>query len=145
MADGELKVAAYELDEKLNNCQHKTLVHGDAKLANFCFSETNSDVAMVDFQYVGRGCGMRDVAYFLGSCLQVDECERHAHHLVDTYFDELRKYVPESIKAALEDEWRSLYATAWADFHRFLAGWMPEHQKINRYTMAMTQQALAEL
>jgi thiamine kinase-like enzyme len=63
-----LKEAAPVIDEKLNTCAYKTFVHGDAKLANFCFAP-DGQVAGVDFQYVGGGCGMKDVAYFIGSCL----------------------------------------------------------------------------
>lgn len=145
MAPGELKTAAPSLDAKLANCQFKTLVHGDAKLANVCFSPDYSDVAMVDFQYVGKGCGIRDVAYFLGSALTESECHRHAEELVDVYFAELVTHIPMALQNAVEGEWRELYATAWADFHRFLAGWMPEHYKIHSYTKLMTKQALAEL
>ncbi len=145
MPEGELKKAAQRLDALLENCHFKTLVHGDAKVANICFSEDSSRVAMVDFQYVGKGCGMRDVAYFLGSCLDETECSRYADLLLDVYFEELGKHVCADIQQALEAEWRDLYAIAWADFHRFLAGWMPEHKKIHRYTRAMTQRALSQL
>ena len=61
--DQRLKEAAPIINEKLNTCKYKTFVHGDAKLANFCFAQ-NGQVAGVDFQYVGGGCGMKDVAYF---------------------------------------------------------------------------------
>jgi Ser/Thr protein kinase RdoA (MazF antagonist) len=61
-------VKAAVIDQVLNNCSYQTIVHGDAKLANFCFSKEGA-VSAVDFQYVGGGCGMKDVAYFLGSCL----------------------------------------------------------------------------
>ncbi|MEL6135400.1 MAG: phosphotransferase, partial [Bacteroidota bacterium] len=63
--DQRLKEAAPTIDEKLNTCTYKTFVHGDAKVANFCFSP-DGQVAGVDFQYVGGGCGMKDVAYFIG-------------------------------------------------------------------------------
>ena len=69
-----LKSKAHRIDEVLNECIYQTIIHGDAKLANFCFSEDGLKVAAVDFQYVGGGCGMKDVAYFLGSCLSGSEC-----------------------------------------------------------------------
>lgn len=145
MAEGELKQAATSLDAKLNGGQYQSLIHGDAKVANMCFSSDGLNVAMVDFQYVGRGCGMRDVAYFLGSCLSNSDCERYADSLLAIYFAELTRLVPAGDREALESEWRALYSTAWADFHRFLAGWTPEHHKINAYMQRMTSDALANL
>lgn len=145
MDEGSLKQVASALDDALNDCAHQTLVHGDAKVANFCFSDTGDKVAMVDFQYAGRGCGMRDVIYFLGSCLTDTQCEQHADALLDVYFAELCAHLPAAARLPVEEHWRGLYAIAWADFNRFLAGWMPEHAKINRYMRAMTQTALAQL
>ncbi|MFT7086284.1 MAG: hypothetical protein ACJAV5_002009, partial [Vicingaceae bacterium] len=46
---------------------------------------------------------------------------------------------------ALEKEWRSMYAIAWADFTRFLLGWMPTHQKVNGYSLAMVASAKKSL
>ena len=74
MDNGPLKTNAHLIDQALRSCQFRSLVHGDAKVANFCFSNHGS-VAAVDFQYVGGGCGMKDVAYFLGSCLSDAECD----------------------------------------------------------------------
>jgi len=142
LPDPRLRAAAPKLDAKLNNCQFRTLVHGDAKVANFCFGE--GKVAAVDFQYVGGGCGIKDVAYFLSSCLTDGECEAQAPQHLDTYFGLLRKFLPAEVDgAAVEREWRALYPAAWADFHRFLAGWAPDHWKIHRYTRRMTEEALA--
>ena len=42
-------------------------------------------------------------------------------------------------------EWRSLYPFACADFHRFLAGWSPDHWKINAELTKQTQLALNAL
>jgi thiamine kinase-like enzyme len=119
-------------------------VHGDAKVANFCFGK--NDVAAVDFQYVGGGCGIKDVAYFLSSCLTDGECEAQAPQHLDTYFAFLRSHLGDDVdKDAVVNEWRGLYPAAWADFHRFLAGWAPSHWKIHRYTRQMSERALAEL
>ncbi len=84
MEDPELQGAAPVLDSILNGCRFQTLVHGDAKVANFCFGAEG--VAAVDFQYVGGGCGIKDVAYFLGSCLDESECESEAEEHLETYF-----------------------------------------------------------
>lgn len=70
--DPVLKNAASAIDRKLRDSRYQTLVHGDAKLANFCFSDDGNHVAGVDFQYVGAGCGIKDVAYFIDSCLDGD-------------------------------------------------------------------------
>ena len=134
--DQRLRDAAPIIDEKLNACEYKTFVHGDAKLANFCFAE-DGQVSGVDFQYVGGGCGMKDVAYFIGSCLSESECERLETQILDTYFEHLQREMKER-NEALETEWRSLYRVAWADFHRFLKGWSPGHWKINSYSERIT-------
>ena len=86
LEDQPLKAAASKIDAKLASARFQTLVHGDAKLANFCFAEDGSRVAAVDFQYVGGGCGMKDVAYFVGSCLDERECDDQEEVLLETYF-----------------------------------------------------------
>jgi len=137
MADEALRDAAPVIDSMLNRARFQTLVHGDAKLANFCFSADGTDVAAVDFQYVGGGCGMKDVAYFLGSCLNDREHALYEAELLDGYFKELNRGVivrnrPVNF-AELEVEWRELFPVAQTDFYRFLVGWMPTHWKINDY------------
>jgi hypothetical protein len=141
LKDERLKKAASFIDEKLNSCVYKTFVHGDAKLANFCFAKTGK-VAGVDFQYVGGGCGMKDVAYFIGSCLDEKACERLEAQILDTYFEHLQGALKER-NDALEAEWRSLYRVAWADFHRFLKGWSPGHWKINSYSERVTAEVIS--
>ena len=141
--DQRLREAAPLIDKKLNSCQYKTFVHGDAKLANFCFG-TNGQVAGLDFQYVGGGCGMKDVAYFIGSCLNDRECERLESQILDTYFEHLQSALGER-NEILEKEWRSLYRVAWADFHRFLKGWSPGHWKINSYSERVTDEVINAL
>lgn len=143
LEDGRLKRSASLIDEKLNTCKFKTFVHGDAKLANFCFAE-DGKVAGVDLQYVGGGCGMKDVVYFIGSCLNEEDCERLESKILDTYFKFLRSAFSE-LNEELESEWRSLYRVAWADFHRFLKGWNPNHWKINSYSERVTSEVINNL
>ncbi|MGI9244239.1 MAG: oxidoreductase family protein [Verrucomicrobiales bacterium] len=147
--DRELKASAAAIDQTLNTARYQTLVHGDAKLANFCFSKDGQQVAAVDFQYVGGGCGMKDVAYFVGSCLDEAAIERHETELLDHYFSELRMALDQSGKVldfeALSAEWRGLYPLAWTDFHRFLKGWSPGHWKINSYSERLAREVVASL
>jgi hypothetical protein len=99
----------------------------------------------VDYQYAGVGCGIKDVAYFIGSCLTADQCAKHESELLHGYFLEMSRFLPASTMQPLEAEWREMYPVAWADFHRFLAGWMPDHVKIDPYMKQKTQQVLDSL
>lgn len=150
MPAGLLKKAASSIDERLNSAKYQTLVHGDAKVANFCFpAGDRAEVAAVDFQYVGRGCGMKDVAYLISSGLSEEEAARQEETLLVFYFDQLKAALiqrgVELMFDELEDEWRALYPFAWADFCRFLSGWSPGHWKLNAYSEEITQAVLREL
>ncbi|GAA4832903.1 oxidoreductase family protein [Algivirga pacifica] len=144
--DLPLKKVAERIDQILKESPFQTIVHGDAKLANFCFSEDGEKVSAVDFQYVGGGCGMKDVAYFVGSCLYEEDCERYEERILDSYFQELRSALQRQRKNvdldALEKNWRALYPVAWTDFHRFLKGWSPDHWKINAYSERVKREVL---
>lgn len=147
--DQRLKAAAAGIDQALNDCRFKTFVHGDAKLANFCFSADGNEVAAVDFQYVGGGCGMKDVVYLVGSCLREKECETMESQILETYFSMLKQALQmrqsEINFALLEDEWRRMYHIAWADFHRFLKGWSPGHWRLDTYSEKVTSQVINNL
>ena len=149
MDDISLKNAASAIDDKLNQAQFNTFVHGDAKLANFCFSDNGRRVAAVDFQYVGGGCGMKDIAYFIGSCLYEEDCEQYETMLLNHYFDMLKsalKNRKSTIKfLSIEEEWRMLYPFAWTDFHRFIKGWSPGHWKIHSYSERLSRQVINSL
>lgn len=149
MESGALKQAASLLDQTLSNAPFQTLVHGDAKLANFCFSSDGTQVAGVDFQYVGGGCGMKDVAYFISSCLNERDCENMENDLLNAYFTALKKALTTHQShidpAEIEAAWRPLYAVAWTDFYRFLKGWSPGHWKIHSYSERLAREVVAAL
>ncbi|HSO38240.1 MAG TPA: phosphotransferase, partial [Labilithrix sp.] len=147
IADPALREAAPVLDRHLRAATFQTLVHGDAKPANFCFARGGPAVAAVDFQYVGGGCGMKDVAYLLASpdagAAQVEQ--RH----LDGYFTHLRAAVAARGAAvdvaALEREWRALYPIACADYYRFLAGWAPGHWRSEVHGQRVVREVLRTL
>ena len=149
MDDQALKGSAAAIDRILKDCQYQTLVHGDAKLANFCFSRDGSQVAAVDFQYVGGGCGMKDLAYFVGSCFRDDESEKMERVILDFYFAEIDRFLTgmgsEVGGDQLEADWRPMYRVAWADFHRFMKGWSPGHWKLSDYSERVTREVLEGL
>lgn len=149
MPIGELKLNAADINMKLNHARYQTLVHGDAKAANFCFNPDGTDLAAVDFQYVGRGVGIKDVIYFLGSCLNDSSLHREADKLMHHYF-ELLRHAASAYSCDLDiesviKEWADLIPFAWADFERFLIGWAPDHSKLNSYSNEQTNIALRKL
>lgn len=105
--DPVLRGVAPELDARLATARFQTLVHGDAKDENFCFSADHR-VAAVDFQYFGYGPGIVDIAYLL-----------HGRSEWSTALDTYCHLLPGDVAT----EWRALYPIACRDFERFLAGW----------------------
>jgi thiamine kinase-like enzyme len=64
------------------------LVHGDFRLDNLLFDET--DCVVVDWQTVQWGPAMIDAAFFLGGSLSVEDRRAHEKSLIRTYHDGLR-------------------------------------------------------
>ncbi len=128
---------AIEIDSALTNANYQTLIHGDAKLANFLSS--GKYIAGVDFQYVGTGIGTQDLMYFLSS-IGDENLPRNEESYLHTYFNylenSLKIYHPSFQKfSSLKKEWETLYLYAWADFYRFLLGWNPHHYKVDEFSL----------
>ena len=149
LADLPLKNQAQHIDRLLKECPYQTLVHGDAKLANFCFDSESQNAAAVDFQYVGNGCAMKDVALFMSSAVRPQDCAELESHMLETYFryleEALAYYQSQLSFDEIEAAWRPMFYVAWADFQRFVKGWSPEHWKINPYTEQLTQTVIEQL
>lgn len=122
MPKGPLRDGAAAIDARLRAARFKTIVHGDAKPSNFCFRRDGGEVAAVDFQYVGGGSGVKDVAYLL-----TGEGAGTVKRGLEVYFQALRKdLAAKDVDAdAVEEEGRALYPFAVADFQRFMTGWSP--------------------
>jgi hypothetical protein len=142
-----LRAAAGRIDARLNGARFRTLVHGDAKLENVCFDRVSHEVALVDFQYVGGGVGVKDVAYFLNGVLTPSQCRALVPAYLDDYFRELgaalAALAPQVDSAALEREWRELFPFAWVDFYRFWLGWAGSHE--DPYSDELTHEVLMRL
>ncbi|MFP4165492.1 MAG: phosphotransferase [Chitinispirillaceae bacterium] len=149
LEDTALRNAASAIDRKLKSSPFQTFVHGDAKLANFCFSRDGRNAAAVDFQYVGGGCGMKDVAYLAGSCFDEHGAQRMEKEILDFYFKALRRALSqrgfECDTDELEKDWRSLYPVAWTDFHRFLKGWAHGHWPSGCYSERVARKVASQL
>ncbi|MAQ15033.1 MAG: choline kinase [Sandaracinus sp.] len=131
-----LRSAAAAIDARLRAGRFRTLVHGDAKPANFCFGADGA--AAVDFQYVGGGCGMKDVAYLLFAHRGWGAGDGGTGPLLDHYFAALRSALAPGLDGeALEAEWRRLYPLARVDFLRFMAGWSPSRDTLRDYRDAL--------
>ncbi|CDT28772.1 putative Protein kinase-like [Vibrio coralliirubri] len=149
LADLPLKNQAKHIDHLLKECPYQTLVHGDAKLANFCFDSESERAAAVDFQYVGHGCAMKDVSLFMSSAVRPQNCAELESEVLNAYFHYLKEalahYQPHLSFDEVEAAWRPMFYVAWADFQRFVKGWSPEHWKINPYTEQLTLRVLTQL
>ena len=149
MKHAPLRRAAAAIDARLEGARFKTIVHGDAKLENVCFAKRGRDVALVDFQYAGGGVGVKDVAYFLSSCLAPPECGPLVPSYLDGYFRALRAELcashGEGQLDELEREWRELFPLAWVDLYRFLLGWAPGHYDPDAYSDGLVESVLASL
>ena len=115
----------------------------------FCFDSESHNAAAVDFQYVGHGCAMKDVALFMSSAVRPQDCEELESEILEAYFRYLKEalthYQPQLSFDDVEAAWSPMFYVAWADFQRFVKGWSPEHWKINPYTEQLTQTVIEQL
>lgn len=149
MPGGPLREAAPELDRRLREARFRTLVHGDAKPDNFCFGKPGK-VAAVDFQYVGGGCGMRDLAYLLDCVLDASLDDASTKRHLDTYFTAFSGTLAGTpakahLAEAVETEWRALFPVAWLDFQRFLQGWSAAYARPSSRLERCIRQELSRL
>ncbi|RYE31695.1 MAG: DUF1679 domain-containing protein, partial [Sphingobacteriales bacterium] len=83
------KTLGRKVDEKLKGDGYtfQTLTHGDAKSANIVFNSEGTECAMYDFQYVGRGYGVKDLVYFLSTSTR--NMAQNEKELLGYYYEEL--------------------------------------------------------
>jgi hypothetical protein len=47
-----VKASARQIGKLSNSCRYPTIILGDAKVANFCFSNNGKNLAAADFQHI---------------------------------------------------------------------------------------------
>ena len=117
------KRIARVVDDRIQKipAKFKTVVHGDLKCANMVFSN-DEKCAFYDFQYVGGGPGVRDLAKFMVS--SVDNVEKHEEEYLAFYFGELKSLLSESGKGK-DYSFEIMiehYELCFVDYYRFLLG-----------------------
>ena len=91
----------------------RTVVHGDFRLDNLLFSP-NGKVTVVDWQTVGTGSPMADLAYFIGTSI-ADPAAREASErgLFEHYLAQLALA---GVSASAEDNWHDYRLYAFSGF-----------------------------
>lgn len=121
--------------EDYSTAKYKTLIHGDVKSENLFTTEDGTAVAFFDFQYVGLGLGVSDLAKLLTCSVSVDmltseELGMVAAEAIDMGEGERR--LLEYYRAAIEEKsgksypwevFRRHWETALVDWLRFQSSW----------------------
>jgi len=82
---------AERLDREVHGGDKQTVIHGDAKSANFFYRRNSSgdiEVGVIDFQWTGLGLCATDLAYAIWACPQADVLDKE-EELVETYYQYL--------------------------------------------------------
>ncbi len=88
--DASRELLAYWM---LDRGDRYSVVHGDYRLDNLLFPAGDpTGVAAVDWQTASVGPPARDVAFFLSTCLEVEDRRRHEHDLVAAYHRTLGRH-----------------------------------------------------
>jgi hypothetical protein len=115
------RAMAMKIHEKVLHLPHRTIVHGDAKAANFFWFK--EQVGGYDLQYTGGGSPMKDVAYMLGCSMQEHLIHAHEEVLLRHYHAELTSLLsPEHAADYTFETMQEAYDLCVADLVRFMCG-----------------------
>jgi hypothetical protein len=130
--EGRLKRAARAIDARLKRDPMQCIIHGDPKDANILLTGSNQknhdaspQVAFCDFQYCGKGCPTKDLAYFLCTSTNPDDEKT----LVQAYYEELVSELSTTTTATNNvpvptlNGFQESLELAYCDFCRFMCGW----------------------
>nr|POE63723.1 hypothetical protein CFP56_04626 [Quercus suber] len=127
----ELVAAILAPSSGSSTAQYHTLIHGDVKSENLFSSMSHTEVAFFDFQYVGLGLGVCDLAKLFTCSVPIDmltvqdiggvaEMGTGERQLLQQYRDVIREV------SGIPYDWNTLemhWNTALVDWLRFQASW----------------------
>ena len=127
MTDGTLlKQCATVINDTLKAATNfQTLVHGDFKSANILFSPSKQQCAAVDFQYCGRGYGMKDVVMLVVSSIPASLFQNMGGDtgILQYYHSSLEQELLKQNKQFPFSTAMKTYELCLMDYVRFMDGW----------------------
>merc|ERR1712150_386982 len=127
---GKLRALADDIDNALKDHEYQTICHGDLKACNMSMSSDPSYVTLVDFQYVGKACPAKDLAYLFvcGMDVDYDFEERQEGELLKLYIDELAANGvggdgDDAAPLPTLDGLSEALDLAYCDLYRWMLGW----------------------
>ncbi|VEU36399.1 unnamed protein product [Pseudo-nitzschia multistriata] len=123
-----LKRAAHGIDAALKEHEYQTICHGDLKACNMSLSRNPDFVTLVDFQYLGKACPAKDLAYLFVCGIDVDDDfeARREDELLRLYIEELAANgVGDDADAPLPtmEKLKEALDLSYCDLYRWMLGW----------------------
>lgn len=97
---GQAITSNYATIMKTLDAKPTTLVHQDFRCDNLMFAPDGTDVTVIDWQSVGRGASVYDLAYFISGSLDTELRRANERALVDEYVRVLARSGGPSMDAA---------------------------------------------
>ena len=103
-----------ELYEKINpdsenNKNRTTLLHGDTQHGNLMINSDKDKMAMIDWQYINIGLGLKDIVLFIGIALDENNIkENDIQELKDLYINCLKEKGIDYDKKIFEKDWKNI-------------------------------------
>jgi aminoglycoside phosphotransferase (APT) family kinase protein len=85
-------VAEVLLEWQLGHPEPYSLVHGDYRLDNLMLHPADKDVVVVDWQTLSVALPTRDLGYFIGTGLPIEQRRTQEEQLVATYYEALQTH-----------------------------------------------------
>ena len=118
-----LALHAERLEKEVHQGEKQTIIHGDAKSANFFYKTGSSgeeglEVGVIDFQWTGRGLCATDVAYAMWACPQSEVLDQE-QQLLEFYHGQLaQELAKEGSKVPSLLTFKAQYQAAFLDLCR---------------------------